>query len=479
MMNQTGEPAVNRQQILGVFIAAVLVLAVGYWWGHATGAREGAPGQSRFGGLATPEHPESTPDRPGPGTSRRILYYRNPMGRNDTSPVPRKDAMGMAYVPVYDGEEPAGPQIKISVDRVQKLGVRTEAAAARAIGRTLRAVGTVQADERGLYTVSPKFEGWIATLFVNTTGARVHRGQPLLEVYSPDLVTAQQDYRVAAEGLESLRDARPEARAGMQKLLNASLTRLRNYDIADSDLDDLRAGNEAKQTVVLRARADGVVLAMTARAGMRFMAGEALYQIANLSRVWVVASVFEQDLSRVHVGQTATVSLPAYPGRSFTGKVAFIYPTVQPETRTARVRIELANPDGVLKPDLYGTVDIAVGGRTIAVAIPVSAVLDTGTRQVVLIERNAGTFEPREVQLGARGDGYVEALQGVADGERVVINGNFLIDSESNLKAALGSLGGHAHGGATPRTDGPATAPGTPNTRSVPTPSPAPEHTGH
>ena len=469
----------KRQQILGVAAALVIVLAAGYWWGHATSVRQGAAGPAPPGIAGIVGDRDRAAASSVPGKDRQILYYRNAMGLNDTSPIPKKDSMGMAYVPVYEGDEPAGPQIKISLDRVQKLGVRTEAAAARAVGGTLRAVGTVQASERGLYTVAPKFEGWVSTLFVNTTGALVRRGQPLLEVYSPDLVSAQEDYRVAADGLQSLRDATPEARAGMQQLMDGALSRLRNYDIADADLADLRAAKARKQTVVLRARADGVVLALTARAGMRFMAGEALFQIANLSTVWVVTSVFEQDLSRVRVGQTATVSLAAYPGRSFTGNVAFIYPTVQPETRTARVRIELANPDGVLKPDLYGTVDIAVGGRSIAVAVPESAVLDTGTRQVVLIERSAGTFEPREVQLGARGDGYVEVLNGVSDDERVVVNGNFLIDSESNLKAALGALGGHAHGGAAAKSDSPAAAPAMPNMPGMPTPPPAPEPTGH
>lgn len=458
----------KQVQILVVLIGAVLALAAGYWWGHSTGAR--------------PEAASSAPtatDSASAGKGRRILYYRNAMGLNDTSPNPKKDAMGMAYVPVYDGDEPTGPQVKISLDRVQKLGVHTEVATTRQVGRTLRAVGTVQANERGLYTVAPKFEGWISTLFVNTTGASVRRGQPLLEVYSPDLISAQEDYRVASTALESLRDATPEARAGMQQLMDAALSRLHNYDIAEGDLAALRGGKDRKQTVILRARADGVVLSLMAQAGRRFMAGEALFQIANLSTVWVVTSVFEQDLSRVRVGQTATVALPAYPGRMFTGKVSFVYPTVQPETRTARVRIELANPDGVLKPDLYGTVDIAVGGRTIAVAVPVSAVLDTGTRQVVLVRASAGLFEPREVQLGARGDGYVEVLSGVTAGEQVVVNGNFLIDSESNLKAALGALGSHAHGGAAPKAESPALRGDMAGMPGMPAPAPAADHTGH
>jgi Cu(I)/Ag(I) efflux system membrane fusion protein len=373
------------------------------------------------------------------------------MGLNDTSPVPKKDSMGMDYIPVYDGEVPDGPQVKIGLNRLQTLGVRTETAASRSMLRTIRAVGTIEASERGLYTVSPKFEGWITTLFVNTTGATVRRGQPLLAVYSPELVTAQEEYRVAVQTVKSMDAASPEARANMQSLVDAGLQRLRNWDIADADLADLRAGKGAKRSLLLRSPADGVVIEKAARAGMRFMPGEPLFQIADLSSVWVVANVFEQDLSLVRSGQVAAVSLAAYPGRTFTGKVTFVYPTVEPATRTARIRIELPNEDGLLKPDLYGTVEIVAGATVAAVSIPESAVLDSGTRRVVLIERGAGAFEPREVTLGVRGDGYVEVVKGLEASERVVVNGNFLIDAESNLKAALGTLGGHAaHGGTAP-----------------------------
>jgi Cu(I)/Ag(I) efflux system membrane fusion protein len=210
---------------------------------------------------------------------------------------------------------------------------------------------------------------------------------------------------------------------------------------------------------------------------MRFMPGEPLFQIADLSSVWIVANVFEQDLGLVRSGQTAVVSLTAYPGRKFTGKVTFIYPTVQPETRTARIRIELPNESGVLKPDLYGTVEIEAGDTVAAVSIPESAVLDSGTRRVVLIELGGGAFEPREVELGARGDGYVEVIKGLSDGERVVVDGNFLIDAESNLKAALGTLGGHAaHGGASSGNAG--AEPTVAKPESVPEAAPD-EHAGH
>jgi Cu(I)/Ag(I) efflux system membrane fusion protein len=419
----------KRNQIIGAALLAGLALAAGFWWGRTTGAGDQT-------GAAN--------DRENAGQPRRILYYRNPMAPGVTSPVPKKDAMGMDYIPVYDGDVVEGSQFHISLDRLQTLGVKTGTAAGRTMSRTIRAVGTIEASERGLHTVSPKFEGWITTLFVNTTGATVRRGQPLLAVYSPELVTAQEEYRIAAQTLKAMSDASPEARASTQALVDSGLQRLRNWDIAEADLADLKAGKDARQALPLRSRTDGVVIEMTARAGMRFMPGEPLFQIVDLSNVWIVASVFEQDLGIVRPGQAAAVSFAAYPGRTFTGRVTFVYPTVEPETRTARVRIELPNEARLLKPDLYGIVEIEAGEAVAAVAIPESAVLDSGTRQVVLIELGGGAFEPREVELGLRGDGHVEVVKGLAGGERVVVNGNFLIDAESNFRAALETLGGEA-----------------------------------
>lgn len=458
----------NRNQVIGAALLAAFLLAAGYWWGRATDGSDSRAVAAAAGGATGGD------EDAGAGQSRRILYYRNPMGHDDTSPVPKKDPMGMDYIPVYADDVPDGSQVRISANRLQTLGVRTEAAAGRTMSRTLRAVGTVEASERGLHTVSPKFEGWITKLFVNTTGATVGRGQALFEVYSPDLIAAQEEYRVAAESLESMGNASPEARATMQALADAGLRRLRNWDIADRDLADLRAGNGASQSLPVRSRADGVVIEMMARAGMRFMPGEPLFQIADLSNVWIVASVFEQDLGFVRRGQAAAVTLAAYPGRTWAGRVSFVYPTVDPGTRTARVRIELQNEDGSLKPDLFGTVDIAAGDTVAAVAIPESAVLDSGTRQVVLVDLGGGAFEPREVALGPRGNGYVEVVTGLSAGERVVVNGNFLIDAESNFKAALGALGGHAHGGAESTGKGPGPAPAAPVST-----APDSAHAGH
>ena len=414
----------KQNQVIALALLAGLVLAAGYWWGRSSGTGGHEPA------AAEPQ--------------RRILHYRNPMGHDDTSPVPKKDPMGMDYIPVYEDQVTEGPQLRISLERLQTLGVRTETAASRTMSRTLRAVGTVAADERGLHAVSPKFEGWITRLFVNTTGATVRRGQPLFAVYSPELVAAQEEYRVAAESLKAMNDASPEARANMQALVDGGLQRLRNWDIAGQDLAGLQSGEGASQALLLRSPADGVVIEMTARAGMRFMPGETLFQIADLSSVWIVAGVFEQDLAFVRSGQAAAVTLAAYPGRTWAGRVSFVYPTVDPGTRTGRLRIELPNEDGSLKPDLFGTVEIVAGDTVAEVAIPESAVLDSGTRRVVLVELGGGAFEPREVGLGSRGDGYVEVTGGLAAGERVVVNGNFLIDAESNFKSALGTLGDRA-----------------------------------
>jgi Cu(I)/Ag(I) efflux system membrane fusion protein len=422
----------NRNQIISAALLAVFLLAAGYWWGRSTDDGNNRTAAATEGRAADADAGADEP--------RRVLYYRNPMGHDDTSAVPKKDPMGMDYIPVYADEVADGPEVRISANRLQTLGVRTETAAGRTMSRTIRAVGTVAASEHSLSTVSPKFEGWITRLFVNTTGATVRRGEVLFTVYSPELVAAQEEYRIAVDALQQMGDATPEARAGAQALVDGGLQRLRNWGIADEDLAALRAGGGASQSLPLRSQSDGVVIEMMARAGKRFMPGEPLYQIADLATVWVVASVFEQDLGFVRPGQAAEVTLTAYPGQRWTGRVAFVHPAVEPTTRTARIHIELPNQDGLLKPDLFGSVEIEAGDTKAEVAIPESAVLDSGTRRVVLVDLGGGAFEPREVELGSRGDGHVEVTSGLSAGERVVVNGNFLIDAESNFKAALESF---------------------------------------
>jgi Cu(I)/Ag(I) efflux system membrane fusion protein len=388
--------------------------------------------------------PASTPAPPAPaaapGGERKILYYRNPMGLPDTSPVPKKDSMGMDYIPVYadEGSGTVPGTVTISPERVQMLGVRTEAASLRPITHTVRAVGTVAADERRIGVVNPKFEGWIERLHVNTTGQAVRRGAALLEVYSPDLVLAQREYLVARSAAADMAHADAMARDNAKAIAAAALSRLKNWDISADQIARLQRTGVATRTLTLSAPIGGIVMEKPALQGLHFGAGDMLYRIVDLSAVWLLADVFEQDLAQIRPGQSAKITVQAYPGRVFEGRVAFVYPTVNAQTRTAKVRIEVPNPDLLLKTDMYATVEIASPVESATVlAVPDSAVLDTGTRQTVLVDRGEGRFEPRAVKLGARADGYVAVLEGLREGEKVVTGANFLIDAESNLRAAL------------------------------------------
>lgn len=371
---------------------------------------------------------------------RKVLYYRNPMGLPDTSPVPKKDAMGMDYVAVYEGDEQASGELNISPDKVQKLGVKSEAASLRVLDQTLRATGRVEIDEKHSYTIAPKFEGWVEQLYVNSTGQAVNKGQALFDVYSPDLVSARREHALAVQGLADMKDADGDARAGMQRLADAAQARLKNWDVAAPKTASSASGT-ARPRVTFYAPVTGVVLEKKAVQGMRFMPGEVLYQIADLSSVWVIADVPEQEIANIKTGSTARLVIAAYPGKDFTAKVDFIYPTLSNATRTVAVRLVLSNPHGLIKPAMYAQLEFATRRDGKVLTVPTSAVIDSGTRQVVLVQKAAGLFEPREVKLGNRSDVYVEVLSGIREGEQVVTSANFLIDAESNLKAALRGLG--------------------------------------
>ena len=422
--------------MIAVALTVALASAGGYWWWQ----------KAERGDAATAVQKKQ---------SREILYYRNPMGLPDTSPVPRKDAMGMDYVPVYEGEAESGGgraastgsrQVSISVEKVQKLGVKTERAALRLLDKTVRAVGKVEVDERHIHNIAPKFEGWIEKLHVKSTGEPVKKGQALFDVYSPELVSAQREYAIALQGVAALKDADGDTRQSMQQLAEASLQRLRNWDISGQQVRDLAKSGTARRSLTFHAfhtPANGIVLEKKALEGMRFMPGEVLYQIADLSSVWVVADVFEQDIGMVQAGSKAQIKLNAYPDKPFEGVVSLVYPTLNAATRTVPVRMEIANPEGLIKPAMFASVEILVTGKGEALTVPVSAVIDSGTRQIVLVQLEPGRFDPRAVRLGSRGENYVEVLEGIAEGAQVVISANFLIDAESNLKAALSGLGGH------------------------------------
>jgi len=402
------------------------------------------PKQDSMGMDYLPVYADESNPTPSPAKLKpKILYYKNPMGLADTSPVPKKDSMGMDYTPVYAEEDTPSASdaktLRVSVEKIQKLGVKTAPVERQDIAHTIRNVGIVEADERRLYNVTLKFDGYIEKLFVNATGQAVAHGQPLFELYSPDLVSAQREYLTAKSAQAALSKAEPWVQSGMQDLAESSLERLRNWGISDAELASLEYEGKSRHGLVVRSPAAGVVMEKLAIAGSRASAGDVLFKIADLSQVWVMAEIYEQDIGLIELGQEVQVRLDAFPGWPFQGKVALVYPSLNPTTRTAKVRIELPNPKGLLRPMMYAQLEIATEAHR-ALAVPRSAILESGRRTLVLVDRGEGRFEPRPVQLGIRGDDMTEVLEGLSEQEQVVTRANFLIDAESNLKAALGSF---------------------------------------
>jgi len=408
-------------------IAVALALAVGGYVGYRL-----APHEAAGGDLAVD----------GQKSGKKLLYYRNPMGLPDTSPVPKKDPMGMDYLPVYEGEDAASSDsgIRVSAEKIQKMGVKVEPARLQVLDRLVRANGRIDIDESRIAMISAKFEGYVERLHVATTGQAVGRGQPLFEVYSPELVSAQREYAIAAQGVGKLGEAGGEAQGAMKQLAESALLRLKNWDISGEQIQQLAKTGEVRRTLAFRSPVAGVVLEKKAVQGMRFMPGEVLYQVADVSSVWVVAEVYEQDIAAVSLGQKARIRINAYPGEVFEGRIAYVYPTLKPETRTVPVRIELANPKGRLKPAMFAEVEIPTGSGQAVVTLPNSAVIDSGSKQVAIVQLGEGRFEPRILKLGQRGADFVQVLDGVREGEAVVTAAQFLIDAESNLKAALGGM---------------------------------------
>jgi len=384
--------------------------------------------------YAYPPQPISTPaaaEQSAPAKDeRKILYYRNPMGHPDTSPVPKKDPMGMDYIAVYEDEADDPNTVKVGLDKVQRSGVKTEKVEARPIVRNVRAVGMVDHDETLLTIVAMRSDGYIEDLFAEKTGQHVKQGEPLFRVYSPQIQQAQTDLIIAmrAEGRKG---------ADADRALEGAMQRLRNLGVPQSRIDEVRKTQTNPRTLDWLSPATGDVIEKKIINGQRVMAGDEIYRIADHSHVWVIADVAESDIASIKLGMPATVTLRALPTEPIEGKVTFIYPVLNPETRTVAVRIELPNPEGLMKPAMYADVVFHIGEAGTVAAVPNSAVIDSGTRQVVLVAKGDGRFEPRAVKLGRRGEGYVEVLEGVSAGEEVVTSATFLIDAESNLKAAL------------------------------------------
>ena len=376
--------------------------------------------------------PKPAPEPPATAQGpRKIKYYRNPMGLPDTSPVPKKDSMGMDYIAVYEGEDSDDGSVKLSPGKIQRTGVKSEAASQRVIRTIIRAPGTIQLDERRISVIAMRTESFVQKVADVTTGTAVKKGQPLMETYSPAISSAAAEY-IATIGSPTTSRIEQYGRGSRQ--------RLKNLDVPDAVIATMEKTQAVPLAIEWSAPRDGIVLERNVVDGMRAQPGDVLFRVADTSVVWAMADVAERDLGLVAVGQKVAVKARSFPGREFTGTIAVIYPQINRDTRTARVRVELGNTDLALLPDMYVDAEIDVGRSDAVLAVPESAVLDTGTRQTVLVDKGSGRFEPREVKVGQRGDGFVEVSDGLADGEPVVTSANFLIDAESNLKAALKGL---------------------------------------
>lgn len=393
--------------------------------GPAAGTPESTLGQ--VGGAKTEE----------PSAPKKKVMYRSTMSPNEVSDKPRKDSMGMDMVP-FEVEESGTVtevggriQVKISAERQQLIGIKTAVVKSQPIHKLIKAVGRVDYAEPNISIVNLKFDGWVEKLFVNSTGRAVRKGEPLFDIYSPELVSAQQEYLIALKAGPALGNA--------STLLKSAREKLRLWGITDSQVDEIGQTGQFKKTVAVYAPGSGIVIEKNVLQGQKIMAGENLFKIADLSRVWILGEIYEYELPFIKTGQEAKISLTYDPGESFTGKIIYIYPYLTPETRTNQVRIEVANPELKLKPEMFANLEIHVDYGT-RLTVPVDAVLDAGESKIVFMAKGDGYFEPREVRLGVKGEDMFEVLDGLVDGENVVTSANFLIDSESSLKAALNRM---------------------------------------
>ena len=357
------------------------------------------------------------------------------------SEAPSPAAVSTTHAHGAAGSAAVAEPVMLTPDQARRIGVTYVAAAISPLTTEVRTVAQVTYDETRVKAIAPKLEGWVEQLYVNSTGQPVRQGDPLLAIYSPMLVAAQEELLLAARLERDVASGTSDARAGATELRAAARRRLLYWDITTEDVDRIERTGEATKTIVLRAPVSGFVLEKNVLAGRKIMAGETLYRVADLSVVWVEGEVFERDLPSVHVGQRVQAEFPALPGETRTGRIAYIYPTISPDTRTARVRVEMANRDLALKPGMYATIRINGEHGDSVLNVPRAAVLSTGKRDIVFVRRTDGMLEPREVQIGVANDERVAILRGLAAGETVVASATFLVDAESNLGSLLGGMG--------------------------------------
>lgn len=409
------------------------------------------PAQDSMGMDYIPVYAEekSTP------SERKILYYRNPMNPSVTSPTPMKDSMGMDYVPVYaEGESgDVVGTVKIDPVVVQNIGVRTAIAKSESISRTIRTVGRVDFNEERMARLHPKVQGWIEELYIDKTGETVVSDDILLSIYSPQLVSTQQEYLLALNNLAALGESPfEEIRHGAENLAKSSRERLQFLDVPEHQIRELEKSREIKKNIHIHSPVDGTVLRIGVRQGQHVTPQQELYMLADLREVWVLADIYENEIPWVNVGDDVEMTLTSVPGKTFTGEVAYIYPYSEAKTRTTKVRLVFDNPDLLLRPDMFSEVKILSDTRTNSIVVPSEAVVRSGGNPQVFVVREPGKFEPRVVTLGVESGGRIEVLDGVSDGEEVVTSAQFLVDSESKLREATAKMMEALKGG-DPQTD--------------------------
>ena len=377
-----------------------------------------------------------------PKTGKKIKYWAAPMDPTYIRNQPGKSPMGMDLVPVYkeddEDKEPAST-IRIDPVTIQNMGVRLERVKRKPLVKYIRTFGNITYDERLIYTVNTKFNGWIEKLYVDFVGETVKKGQPLFDIYSPELVTAQEEYLLALQHNKSLKESPyPGIREGAQRLLNASRTRLKYWDLSNNQIEKIENTGKLQKTLTIYSPARGVVINKNAFQGHYVKAGEHQYEIADLSTVWVDVDIYEYELPWVHKGMPANMELSYIPGKIFAGKVLYVYPFLTAKTRTATLRLEFPNPDFHLKPNMYAnvTLESAIAGDSLV--IPQEAVIDSGVRKIVFVALGNGRFQPREVKLGVEGhDNELQVLEGLKEHEQIVVSAQFMLDSESRLREAI------------------------------------------
>jgi membrane fusion protein, copper/silver efflux system len=416
-----------------IIITAVICLTIGIGAGYVF---------FRYAPQGKPKMPQTAMETKS-SSGKKILYYKDPMHPWYTSDKPGKAPdCGMDLVPVYEGEEGEVQGVKIDPTVVQNIGVQIEEVTKRNLSKTIRAPGKMSPDETRFFSVNTKISGWVEKLSVDYTGMLVDKGQPLLEIYSPDLVATQQEYLQAISYKKKLKEGGgTDALSGADQLIQSAKNRLIYWDITENEIHALEKRGKASRTLTLYSPVTGIVLEKSVVKGQNIMAGAELLKIADLSDVWLWADVYQNELSFIKVGQAAKISVSNLPGRVFRGKISFISPEMNNDTRTVPVRIEMKNtPSFELRPEMFATVEFEASVLRNIVAVPEYAIIRSGERNIAVIALGGGYFDPREVKLGVSADGFVQILDGIHSGEKIVVSSQFLIDSESNLKSAIGQM---------------------------------------